>query len=57
VNKWFWAAWLPKKIKGTEVDLEKLKSNQRVGWGDGKTYHIRYTFVYGFLPVPARGEE
>jgi len=30
-------------IFGTRPDLGKLKKNQSVCWGDGKTYHFRLT--------------
>ena len=37
--------WKTECVEGTEVDLTKLKPNQKVGAGDGHTKHTLYTRV------------
>jgi protein gp37 len=41
-----WGEHIAEMVPGTGVDLRRdLEPNQSVAWGDGKTYHTRYTRV------------
>ena len=35
--------WIVEHRAGTEIHLASLAPNERVGWGDGETYHLLLT--------------
>lgn len=40
-----WGEWVGEKIFGVVCDVQSLADNQCAGWGDGKTYWMKYTRV------------
>jgi protein gp37 len=38
-----WGEYYGESVNGTEVATDTLAPNEMVAWGDGNTYHIKYT--------------